>query len=218
MGASASVCVTVAISFNEVREQSFDRIFEWAQILFVNNCFRASEVSFENKLEEERDAHAMRGNKRKRSGANTQLVYALSVCEKWGFDCLIPWRWCRKKQTVSNILFTCVHSIECVIHTDVVLLLRAIRFSLSNFPSCRQQTNASGTRKTCLCVQTETHTLRIHHNDNIPSSPYLESIEMALSPVYYSHFRLLLPPPSASHRICLQILGIICGDPNSHAN
>lgn len=47
----------------------------------------------------------------------------------------------KKSKIVSNILFTCVHSIECVIHTNVAIVLLAS--FVWNFVSCRLQTHGA---------------------------------------------------------------------------
>lgn len=107
------------------------------------------------------------------------------------FDCLIPdvQKKRRRIQMVSNILFTCVHYIECVIHTDVAVCATAYNFflwffffSLQNYVSCLR----FGTRKTYLC----THTLnRAHRCDKYLCCIWNKS--KWFFPYYYSHFRSL---------------------------
>lgn len=107
---------------------------------------------------------------------------------------------------MSNILFTCVHSIECVIHTVVALVLEIFFFRISCHVDSKQMRDR---RKKNLLVCTVL---------SIPSE-WRHSIftihwinRNCFFPYYYSQFRLLLPS-SSSDRFHLQMLWIICWNP-----
>lgn len=145
-----------------------NRISKFSARYFINKCFRASEVSWNTN-----QRIASRINE-KQSSANASRT----------FNCLIFTTGANKKKSkiVSNILFTCVHSIECVIHTNVAVVLLA-SFVWNFVSTAKTQCNWR--------IRKKKNTYMLLHS-SIPSQiPFLfsiESIEMDFFFASIQHF------------------------------